>query len=218
MGRVYVFADECGNFDFSRKSGASSYFILTTVTAGTCEAGDALLELRRELAWQGLGLGTDFHATTDEQAIRDRVFPVIATKDIRVDATILEKAKAEPKIRPTDERFYKYAWWLHLKYLASRISHPHDELLVIGASLGTNKRRKAFHAAVEDVVAQVSPTLTFKVASWQSVSDPCLQVADYCAWAIQRKWERGDVRSYSLIQHRVKTEFAPFAVGSKVWY
>jgi hypothetical protein len=28
------------------------------------------------------------------------------------------------------------------------------------------------------------------------MSDPCLQVADYCTWAIQRKWERGDERSH----------------------
>jgi len=25
------------------------------------------------------------------------------------------------------------------------------------------------------------------------------KVADYCAWAIQRKWERDDLRSYELI-------------------
>ena len=218
MSRVYVFADECGNFDFSRKPGASTHFILTTVTADGCHSGDDLLKLRRDLAWQGMGLGTDFHATTDEQAIRDRVFQVITTQNIRVDATILEKAKADPKIRPTEARFYKYAWWLHLKHVAPRVVAPNDELLVVGASLGTNKRRKAFHAAVEDVVAQVSPAVTRRVASWQGVSDPCLQVADYCAWAIQRKWERGDARSHALIQHLIKSEFAPFAVGTKLWY
>jgi hypothetical protein len=39
MARRYVFADECGNFDFSTKLGASKYFILTTVCAGDCAAG-----------------------------------------------------------------------------------------------------------------------------------------------------------------------------------
>ena len=53
MARIHVFADEAGNFDFSSRSGASRYFILTTVTIGDFGAGDALLALRRQLAWEG---------------------------------------------------------------------------------------------------------------------------------------------------------------------
>jgi hypothetical protein len=42
---------------------------------------------------------------------------------------------------------------------------------------------------------------------WPSASDPCLWVADYCTWAIQRKWERGDTRSDDLIKDRIRSEF-----------
>lgn len=218
MSRRYVFADECGNFDFSRGNGASTYFILVTVTSDDCAAGQALLELRRELAWDGVGLDTEFHATTDAQAIRDRVFATIAPFDFRVDATILEKGKARPSIRTTDDVFYQYAWYLHMKYVARRIACASDELLVVGASLGTRKRRSLFHGAIGRVMAQVSPTTAYRVASWDAVSDPCLQVADYCAWAIQRKWERGDDRSYRLISGKLYTEFTPFAVGRITYY
>jgi|GEM_PF-5849601 hypothetical protein len=51
MGRVYVFADEAGNFDFRRADGATRYFILGTITTRDAAAGEALLGLRRELAW-----------------------------------------------------------------------------------------------------------------------------------------------------------------------
>jgi len=218
VARVFVFADECGNFDFSNNQGASKYFILTTIALPDCSVGQALLSLRRELAWEGIGLNNEFHATTDIQAVRDRVFATIARFPFRIDATILEKAKATPSIRNTDERFYQMAWYLHLKYVAPQIVRKSDELLVIGASLGTKKRRAAFHAAIDDVVTQVSPTISFRVASWDGVSDPCLQVADYCAWAIQRKWERGDPRSHVLITSKIATEFAPFAVGNMKYY
>src|SRR5581483_5805203 len=106
MARRYVFADECGNFDFSGKTGASKYFILTTVCVDDCAPGDALLRLRRELAWEGIGLGTEFHAAEDEQAIRDRVFALLAAHDLRIDSTILEKEKALPSTRLTEEGFY----------------------------------------------------------------------------------------------------------------
>lgn len=218
MPRTYIFADESGNFDFSAQQGASKYFILCTLTAADCTLGDGLLRLRRELAWKGAGLNTEFHATTDEQAIRDEVFKELQQHEFRIDATILEKAKAKPSIRSTDERFYQMAWYLHMKYVAPRVVGEKDQLLVIGASVGTRKRRAAFHGAVSDVIRQVSPTTAFQVASWAAASDPCLQAADYCAWAIQRKWEGNDDRSYRLIASKVRSEFEVFRWGNTRYY
>src|SRR3990172_5967439 len=218
MPRTYVFADESGNFDFSTRLGETKYFILTTLTATDCSLGDGLLALRRDLAWRAIGLDTEFHATTDKQAIRDEVFKVLQTYPFRVDATILEKAKAKPSIRSTEERFYQMAWYLHMKYVAPQIVGAADQLLVIGASIGTKKRRSAFHAAVSDVVQQVSPTTAFQVASWDAASDPCLQAADYCAWALQRKWESGDDRTYRIIAPKLRSEFNVFRSGTTRYY
>jgi hypothetical protein len=39
-----------------------------------------------------------------------------------------------------------------------------------------------------------------------NASDPCLWAADYCTWAIQRKWERRDERAYELIAAAVASE------------
>ena len=96
--RTYIYADESGNFDFSLKSGASRYFILTTVTMTDLTAENELLELRRELAWEGLALRDGFHATEDKQAVRDRVFEILVRHNFVVDATIVEKRKAQPNI------------------------------------------------------------------------------------------------------------------------
>lgn len=216
--RKFLFADECGNFDFSRATGASRYFILVTVVMPECSVAHSLLDLRRELAWEGLGLETEFHATADLQAVRDRVFATIEPHPFRVDATIIDKRRAQPSIRTTDERFYQYAWFYHLKYLAPRIVRRDEDLLVVGSSLGTKKKRAGFLSAIGDVVGQVSPTTTYKAASWSGDSDPCLLVADYCAWAIQRKWETADSRSYVLIQSKIKSEFPLFANGAVEYY
>jgi hypothetical protein len=218
MARKYIFADECGNFDFSSKAGASRYFILVTITVETCAVGHQILELRRELAFRGVGLDREFHAATDEQKVRDEVFAAIVKTPLRVDAVILEKSKTYPYVRSTEERFYKTAWHQHMKFVAPRVVSPGDELLVVSASIGTNKKRHLFHAAVSDVLRQVSPTAKAQVASWNATSDPCLQVADYCAWAIQRKWERGDLRSYELIKPFILSEFDLFALGKTRHY
>jgi hypothetical protein len=50
------------------------------------------------------------------------------------------------------------------------------------------------------------------------MADPCLQAADYCTWAIQKKWERGNVRSYDLIAKRITRERDLWAHGPKHHY
>ena len=218
MPRKYVFADECGNFDFSAKPGATRYFVLVTVTVDSCTVGQQLLDLRRDLAFQGFGLDREFHAAHDPKLMRDKVFAAIATSLMRIDAVILEKSKAHPSVRVTDERFYKTAWYQHMKYVAPQIAASTDDLLVVSASIGSRSKKSAFHAAVTDVIRQVSPTAKARVASWNAASDPCLQVADYCGWAIQRKWETGDLQGYDWIKPFVKTEFDLFALGTKKYY
>jgi hypothetical protein len=99
VGDRYVFADEAGNFDFSRNSGASRYFVLTTIALSDCDVGNRLLDLRRTIGWKGMHLGAVFHASEDPQAVRDEVFDLLVAADFRIDATILEKSKAQPHIR-----------------------------------------------------------------------------------------------------------------------
>jgi hypothetical protein len=217
MADKYVFADEAGNFDFSTKQGASRYFVLATVTLEDCQLGTDLIDLRRSLAWDGIYLDRVFHATTDDQAVRDRVFALLAAATFRVDATVFEKRKALPRLQ-NDTGFYQLAWFLHFKYVAPRVVKRDDRLLVTAASLGTKKRRGIFHNAVDSVVFQVSPTLTHRVAFWPYESDPCLQIADYCTWAIQRKWEQGDERSHVLIKDKIRSEFNVWAPGTDYYY
>jgi hypothetical protein len=154
MADRYVFADEAGNFDFSRRSGASRYFILCTITSTHCEIGDALLSLRRDLGWRGLHLDRVFHATEDPQPVRDEVFALLAGMDCSVDATILEKSKAQEHLKD-QAQLYKMAWYLHFKKLVWHMSSS-DRLFVAASSLGTKKARHALHAAVDEVVLQLS--------------------------------------------------------------
>jgi hypothetical protein len=85
--------------------------------------------------------------------------------------------------------------------------------------MGNNKPEKlAFYQAIDDVVTQFVNRSDWVVDFRQSNSDPCLQVVDYCAWAIQRKWEHGDVRSYNLISKRITYEFDLWKHGTTHYY
>lgn len=218
MADRYVFADEAGNFDFSLKQGATRYFILTTVTMDDPVLGNHLLDFRRQLAWQGQLLDRPLHANDDSYAIRMAALNGLAQSALRIDSTIFEKRKAQPHISAKETWFYQMAWYLHFKFVAPQIVGAGDRLLVTAASLGTKKKGGSFHAAVGRVVRQASPTVSYQVAAWPANSDPCLQIADYATWAIQRKWEGGDDSYRQVIAAKIASEFDVWAVGHTYYY
>jgi hypothetical protein len=70
---------------------------------------------------------------------------------------------------------------------------------------------------VEDVVQQVSPA-RHRVAFWAADSDPCIQVADYCCWAVQRSWELGDHSYLEILGSKVVSNKDIFETGSSYYY
>ena len=105
MKNHYVFADEAGCFTFKRQTGASTYFLLCTLTTADCSMSKDLLAIRRGLQMAGDTERNKLHATSDPQKARDAVYEVLGAHDFRVDATILEKCKAQPHTREDEPTF-----------------------------------------------------------------------------------------------------------------
>ena len=220
--RRYVFADEAGDFEFARKPNVSRYYIIGAISLESCDCGAALLELRRRLIWDQKPVGAYFHASHDKQMVRDEVFKLIRTMNLRVYAQIMEKSKAMPKVRASPPRFYQYGWYYLFKFIAPKIVRAETELMVTAASLGTKKGQATFTSCVNNVLSQTSrlPRKQWVTAFCPAAADPCLQIADYCIWAIQRKWESGgkDCRSYELIADKISYEFDMWEHGEIHYY
>ncbi|WP_157096228.1 DUF3800 domain-containing protein [Methylosinus sp. R-45379] len=209
MTKLFLFADEAGDFTFNRNQNVSIFYIICTVTMRDCGIGHSLLKLRRDLAWDKVEIGDYFHASTDRQAVRDHVFNVISACDFDIHATIMEKPKAQPQVRATEQTFYKYGWHYHFRYSSKKYVKSLRELHLTIASIGTKKKKIDFEDAVRDVVRQKDLKNSWHLSFWPCQSDPCLWVADYCTWAIQRKYESSgrDLRSYNLIADKIVYEY-----------
>ena len=217
MARLHIFADEAGDFEFSRKHNVSRYFILCTVAMDSCHVAEDLLNLRRQLAWDGFNLGDCFHATVDKQLVRDEVFNLNTNHDFTVQATIMEKSKAQTQVRTSRAKFYQYGWLYHLRHSTKQLLNGIPELMIMTASIGTKKERASFVSAVKDAMRQTING-NYRTDFCPASADPCLQIADYCAWALQRKWERNDLRSYNLISDRITYEYDLWSRGDKHYY
>lgn len=49
-------------------------------------------------------------------------------------------------------------------------------------------------------------------------SDINSQIADYCCWAIKKKWDDDELRPYNEIKHCVKSQFDIFSKGTRKYY
>jgi len=214
MPEYFVYADEAGCFTFNRNKNVSKYFIIATIVTRDWEKiSIGMQRLRKRLLVDNAPLGEYFHATSDAQIIRDHVFLEMQNYDFSIQATICEKSKARPQVTASKARFYKIPWYYHCKLgVAPHLEKP-TGVFITAASLGTKKEKIAFVTALNDVQSQSFPDIPCRIDFRPCATDPCMQVADYCAWAIQRKWEKGDSRSYDLIKSRITREYDLWSHG-----
>lgn len=216
---TYIWADEAGDFTFKRGPNISKYFYICTVSCLDHAVGEALAQLRRDMVWeQEEALPDFFHATSDKQHIRDRVYSTIMDYSFKIQVTVCEKSKALPKIRESKARFYKYPWYYHFKHGLAPHLKSNDRLHIMAASIGTKKEKMTFVNNLRDVIDQSAKDIPWAVDFRPAQCETHLQVADYCAWAIQRKWETGDARSYDLIKPRITYEYDLWERGTTHYY
>jgi hypothetical protein len=172
-------------------------------------------------------IGLPFHAAKDNPQVKRKVLQLISGQQLRIDATIIDKQTIRPELRRR-HRLYAAIWASHLVHVLSNLSPRPSQADVTVASIGTAADARAFHRGAERAMREMQaygaasssalglgqlgvmrlgalPVLVLGNHSSPS-TELGLQVADYCAWPIQRKWERQDLSAYNLLKARVQSE------------
>ena len=217
--RVYVFLDESGNLDFS--SSGTRFFVLTSVsTRRPFRVNGELDSFKYDCIEYGLE-EEKFHCAEDNSYIRNRVFGIIGgcLRGMEIHSLIVEKPKTGPALR-NETRFYPEMLGHLLKYvMRSRFHTKADEVIVITDTVPLKRRRQSVEKAVKQTLGNMLPQRSsYRILHHDSRSHYGLQVADYCCWAIFRRWERGDETHYSLIHPALQSEFDIFRTGTTHYY
>lgn len=212
---VYLFFDESGDLAFSQAG--SRYFFFGAITTRSPELlTNPLCQLQYELLASGMEIER-FHASEDRQAVRDRVFEIISkVGGFEFDVVVIEKRKANPVLHD-EVRFYpQFANYL-LQYIFARYSDPTEPIVVVTDTLPVKRTRKAVEKAFKGYIAKHLGTRPYTLVHHSSAAHALLQVADYCTWAVHKRW-LGDLRSYELIRKFIKSEFDIFKAGEQSFY
>jgi hypothetical protein len=216
---LYLFLDEAGNFDFTPNG--TKYFMLSAICSVRPFDWDAAL---MALKYDELERGSTaeyFHAASDKQIVRNRVFAIIEQHldSMRIDTVIVEKRKAVPELQPEEKLYPRMLGYL-LRYVITQTDmNLYEGVIVLTDAVPVHAKRKAIEkGAVEALAAMLPASISYQIMHHDSKSCIGLQVADYCNWAIYRKWDRGDERSYRTIQRAIHSEFDIFKRGRSYYY
>ena len=205
---AYIFLDESGNFDFGPNG--TRYFLLTSVGMRRPFPVFRLIDEYKHDCLE-IGRNTEyFHCSRDREEVRSRLFDLIATclGDMRINSLVVDKSRTESALR-ADAHFYPemLGRLLH-SVLPRELAEGANEVIVITDTIPVNRQRRAVEKAVRITLARMLPPgMKYRVFHHQSRSHYGLQVADYCCWAIFRKWQRADMRYYDRIASAVQSEF-----------
>jgi hypothetical protein len=178
----------------------------------------SLIEVKHNL-WEARKDCEYFHASEDEQLVRDEVFKVIcgSLDSLPCDSTIILKSRVPPELRADTAAFYRKAIDTHFNSVLFDKLRGCKTVIVVCDSMPidgekpNSQRVKGLQKAIKLTLGKWANRngTYYNIAWYPSKSDLLLQVTDYINWAIYRKWESGgkDLRSYGLIQKCVRTEF-----------
>lgn len=217
-GAVYLYFDEAGNFDFS--ANGTSVFVMTCMAVRRpFSFQPPLLEVKYDCLEQGLNLEY-FHAAEDRQAVRSEVFGVIAAHlgDVQAYVMVVRKNRVHPSRRAAHV-LYQWAFEHLVRTACSDCVRVGERVVAVTDHVPVARNRAAFEKGLKPYLRQHLPEgVRYELLHHQSKSDLSLQVADYISWAVYRKWNSGDLRSYRTIGSCIRSEADALANHAEEYY
>jgi hypothetical protein len=152
--------------------------------------------------------GFYFHATDDPAEVRKTFFEFIKTIDCSFEAAVGRKIPAlyEKKHNGSEIEFYADM----LSHLLKNKFQTEDKLVLSIAQRGKSTRNSVLEMAREKAEKRftenrggeaVKTKIIFNVLN--HFTEPLLNVTDYYCWALQRVFERGEMRYYYFLKDKI---------------
>ena len=201
--KVYLFFDESGDLNFN-VAGTAHFLCGVLAVKDPWPLMNALDDLRERL-FRGGPIPPQFHAAEDRQEVRDQVFEVLQSVGGFDYYSGIAVKKDVPLNDREDGPFYATMADFTLR-MALQHYPSAEPIYLITDRLPVKQKRQAVIKGFKACLASIAGGREYHIDHQVSAAQGGLQAADYLNWAVYRKWERGDERSYDLIQAYVKSE------------
>ncbi|HEV2963282.1 MAG TPA: DUF3800 domain-containing protein [Candidatus Angelobacter sp.] len=149
-----------------------------------------------------------FHAKDDCSEVRKMVFEALDKMDFGAQVVMARKIEIIFKSEHggSQDRFYDCM----VEHMFSRQLHLSIRNHITFARRGNKARQHALRAAVDSAARRFKrshksedfPVL--RVETSQPVQEPVLQATDYVLWAVQRAFEKGEMRYFEYLREKIE--------------
>jgi Protein of unknown function (DUF3800) len=149
-----------------------------------------------------------FHAKNDAPEVRKLVFEALDKTDFAAQVVVARKIEKvfKHQYKGSPDRFYDDL----VAKLFTRQLHLSSENHIVFARRGTKPRQHALGTAV-DLSARkfrkhynAQQATSIQVQTSQPMQEPALQAVDYVLWAVQRCFERCDMRYFEYLREKIE--------------
>ncbi len=214
--------------DRLRDADANQFFMLGMVTcADDFGVTRQLASLRANLMANALYAGIPsmqpnanktaraFHAKDDHPEVRARVFDLITTMDFKFYAVVKDMRKVREYVHSRnrmnpDYRYHPNELYdLTVRMLFRERLHKGELCRLVFARRGQSDRTAALTSQLQETRARfltarnATSDTTLEIIPAYPWEQACLQLADYCLWALQRCYEKHESRFLQAIWPKV---------------
>lgn len=216
---VYIFVDESGDMDFSKK-GSKHYMFHFLVKKRPFSLHEYIANYRYQLLERSLDPLNGkrfnieyFHAHNDNKYIKNELFNIISSAfqkaSVKVYSYILEKSKVHPQKREEKEKFYIDNLTYSISKLLDKLSIDKNFIIITdNLPIAKNKQKqiKALRIGIKEYLKHNNLDLRYDIYHHCSASSVNLQIVDYIGWAIHRKYEMDDLMYFNKIKEYIIDE------------
>ena len=150
----------------------------------------------------------ELHAHHMNEVTRKRMAKVLTgIDDMQIISVVIDKNRLPASVKKdTDELYRRIASLLIAEFVLKDVIRKEEPLcVVVDRKDRNNELKKAFISRIHDPLT-IAGFKNLSVILQSSDCDKSLQAADFVAWSIFRKYERGDVLWYQLMAAKIVSE------------
>lgn len=222
--KMYFFVDEAGDAVFYNKygrcivgdEGCSKILLLGFIkTEKPEELRGAIAELQKNIAKDKYlemvpslkKTLISFHAKNDCPEIREKFYKLIVNLDFKAEFVVARKIESifRKKHKGKENIFYDD---LIAKLFQNKL-HLAEESSIYFAVRGNKTRQEPLEAAIKDAIGIFENKWNIKIDSKINIypqspsGEPCLQIADYMNWAVQRALIKREDRYLKFVEEKI---------------
>lgn len=142
----------------------------------------------------------EIKANNSNRTIREYVLNKIKNSNCEIFVVVVEKAKILSRLYEVKDKLYNYLCGI----LIDKIDYPNYKMIIVIDKKHTNTLIKEdFNQYIQNKIKIKNSNLKIEIYHKQSYASNELQVADFVAWSVNRKFSFNDDYYYKIIENKI---------------